>query len=472
MECKFCHASMEETETVCPACGRSQEETTPEQAPKTLENREEDLPIPEDPGKPETEEKPEEKKPSALTGQHLMWIAVAAAAVALLAVCGILWNQSRKPIPDVNLVDASVINLPPSLMTQVISDRVVADSDPSTLITEVQKLLGKGIGKDGLTNAQLSIYYWDTFYSFYDTYYYYISAGLMQLDPLTLDTTEFSAGQTWQEYFLSQALNRYRSQTAVLREAKKQGWALPSDQQEQLDATVEQLSAEENIDALLLDNYGPNVTLEDYLEYWELSYMYSSYLEELRTQADATAEQLSAFYDEHAEEYAQMNILKVDKNVISVRHILIQPADKTVEADWATAKTQAEAVYAEFTQGEQTEDAFGELAKLHSADGSASQGGLYEGVYPGQMVTNFNDWCFAEGRKPGDHGIVETEFGYHIMYFVEEGDTVYWQTAAQQDYESQYVSDRIEKLTQACTLNYDMEKIVLTIPGQLEETEE
>ena len=35
------------------------------------------------------------------------------------------------------------------------------------------------------------------------------------------------------------------------------------------------------------------------------------------------------------------------------------------------------------------------------------------------MVTEFNDWCFDESRKPGDHGIVETSYGYHLMYFVE-----------------------------------------------------
>ena len=34
------------------------------------------------------------------------------------------------------------------------------------------------------------------------------------------------------------------------------------------------------------------------------------------------------------------------------------------------------------------------------------------------MVTAFEDWCYASGRKSGDTGIVETEYGYHVMYFV------------------------------------------------------
>ena len=51
--------------------------------------------------------------------------------------------------------------------------------------------------------------------------------------------------------------------------------------------------------------------------------------------------------------------------------------------------------------------------------GSASTGGLYADVAPGDMVDEFNDWCFDASRKPGDTGIVQTEFGFHVMYFVK-----------------------------------------------------
>ena len=41
------------------------------------------------------------------------------------------------------------------------------------------------------------------------------------------------------------------------------------------------------------------------------------------------------------------------------------------------------------------------------------------------MVANFNDWCFVEGRKAGDTGIVETEYGYHIIYFCGVSEDTY-----------------------------------------------
>lgn len=103
---------------------------------------------------------------------------------------------------------------------------------------------------------------------------------------------------------------------------------------------------------------------------------------------------------------------------VDVRHILIRTDEQTTAEQ---AKAKADEILAEYQAGEQTEEAFGELAKTYSADGNAAQGGIYEGVTPGQMVETFNDWCFDETRKPGDTGVVETQYGAHVMYYVGEG---------------------------------------------------
>lgn len=124
-------------------------------------------------------------------------------------------------------------------------------------------------------------------------------------------------------------------------------------------------------------------------------------------------------------------------NTINVRHILIQPettgdAEATDEQK-AAAKQKAEELLAAFQAGEKTEDAFAELAKENSQDtGSNSNGGLYENVSQGDMVTAFNDWCFDSSRKTGDTGIVETDYGYHIMYFSGLGE-IKWKLQTNQD---------------------------------------
>ena len=120
----------------------------------------------------------------------------------------------------------------------------------------------------------------------------------------------------------------------------------------------------------------------------------------------------------------------------NVRHILVPFQGGTQDAatgattysdeEKAAAKTSAEDILKEFESGDKTEDSFAALAKEKSTDpGSKDNGGLYENVYPGQMVTAFNDWCFDETRAAGDTGIVETEYGYHVMYFVGDADITY-----------------------------------------------
>ena len=120
------------------------------------------------------------------------------------------------------------------------------------------------------------------------------------------------------------------------------------------------------------------------------------------------------------------NLMKLQ----NVRDILIEfeggktdeETGKTIYSatEKAAAEKAAKDVLAEFNNGEKKDaEAFGNLAKKHSDDtGSASAGGLIEDIYPGQMVENFEKWCFDESRKEGDTEVVETEYGYHVMYYV------------------------------------------------------
>ena len=107
---------------------------------------------------------------------------------------------------------------------------------------------------------------------------------------------------------------------------------------------------------------------------------------------------------------------------VNVRHILIKADEATATAEViAAAKAKAEGILAQYTAGDRTEDAFAELAKANSED-NAEAGGLYENIYPGQMVEAFDTWIFDATRLPGDTGIVQTNYGFHIMYFVADSE--------------------------------------------------
>lgn len=149
----------------------------------------------------------------------------------------------------------------------------------------------------------------------------------------------------------------------------------------------------------------------------------------------------------------------VNKNV---RHILIKIIDEeaakasSVEArSDEDAKAKAEEIYDEWKNGEATEDTFAELAMNYSEDqGSASTGGLYENVYEGQTVPEFNDWVFDASRKPGDSAIVKTSYGYHIMYFSGDCDPV-WQVTADNALRSDDMKEKYDEFSEKYKVEYD-----------------
>ncbi len=115
-------------------------------------------------------------------------------------------------------------------------------------------------------------------------------------------------------------------------------------------------------------------------------------------------------------------------NTVDVRHILVGVGDVTDTAAMDEAKAKAEDLMAQWEENGATEEAFAALAIENSNDsGSAEKGGLYEAIKPGEMVSAFNDWCFEESHKAGDVAVVESEYGYHVMYFVGENDIEVWQ---------------------------------------------
>ena len=127
-----------------------------------------------------------------------------------------------------------------------------------------------------------------------------------------------------------------------------------------------------------------------------------------------------------------------DYNVVNVRHILFEVDDsdldktsETYETDLANLKDiahkDAEKALKEWQDGGATAELFAQMATELSGDtGSASNGGLYEGISKStSFVQEFLDWCFADGRKVGDAGVIDSTYGSHVMYLDSFGDP-YW----------------------------------------------
>lgn len=138
----------------------------------------------------------------------------------------------------------------------------------------------------------------------------------------------------------------------------------------------------------------------------------------------------------------------------NVRHLLV--SNEEYEDD-----TEAQRIYAEWEEADFSEDKLIELVGQYSHDtGSVNNGGLYEDVAAGDMVTEFNDWLFDESRQAGDHDIVETQYGWHLMYYVGEGELTGWETDANDKMTTRDYGDMVDKYSTSVVVN---DKVVANI---------
>lgn len=144
-------------------------------------------------------------------------------------------------------------------------------------------------------------------------------------------------------------------------------------------------------------------------------------------------------------------------NTVSVRHILVKAQDTDGDGTYSdkeleVAYNAVKAIEDEWLAGEKTEDSFAALATLRTEDqGSAEKGGLYEDIHKGQMVSGFEDFCFA-GHQKGDYDIVlgssDAYTGYHLIYFVGADGELYSRTLAEEDMRSEAYNDAVAKMVE------------------------
>lgn len=445
MNCKYCQSPMSDY-GICPVCGA-------------------DNPA------PEKEAEKKKSKAGLIVCLSILAVTLIAAAVLLVGWKCFGWFGEKAVSYDVS-----------GFGTTSISEKTCY-STTEALTREAVSTPVLRIDDHTVNDGVLNIYYWMEYYNFMNSYGAYASFfGLDATLPLDQqesmvpldENDENSPMMSWEQYFLTSAVESCKMYTALELAAKQDGYQLPEDAQAELDGLEDDLALEAQnqgyatADELIANMFGKGVTLEDYRTYLTMNYTVSGYYNDvLAAQVQPTDAEVEAYYDENAQQYAESGLTKV--NNVSVRHILFDVTadvdsdedgtpDTVSEEAWAAAKAKADEVYA-LWQKDPTEENFAALANEHSTDpGSNTNGGLYEQVAPGQTVEAFNDWCFDSSRKPGDTGIVETNYGYHIMYFVETLDAKAWFDTASSDLIDERLNALVEEKTAAftekCEVNY------------------
>ena len=123
---------------------------------------------------------------------------------------------------------------------------------------------------------------------------------------------------------------------------------------------------------------------------------------------DPSEEDVEAYYRAHIADF-------VRPPQVFARHILVKPANASSAASKREALDEIEAIRARIASGAD----FKEEARAHSDCPSAKDGGSLGWFARGMMVKPFDDAVFSM-RKGEVSGVVETEFGYHIIFKEDE----------------------------------------------------
>jgi hypothetical protein len=178
------------------------------------------------------------------------------------------------------------------------------------------------------------------------------------------------------------------------------------------------------------------------------------------------------YYEEHTDELTEEGISKDSGNVMDVRHILIAVEGGTEDedgetvysdAEWEVCRGEAQKVLDEWLAGDATEETFAALAYEHSEDtGSNENGGLYQNLdAESGFVPEFIDWYMDESRKPGDYGLIRTDYGYHVMYFVESEEQ--WLRTCRKGVLTEKTSELLREAREQYPMEVEYKKIALAV---------
>ena len=330
-----------------------------------------------------------------------------------------------------------------------------------------------------LTNEQLQVWYWAEVAQ-YRQENHEIAPDFAQ--PLDVQICEIdSSVNSWQQYFLKQALSSWHSAQALILHSQevplsteeayqpnlanyeKYMTGMPAAEllygyhshyrpnsmhQAYLDGIprmLESLARERgyaNAEKMAADAFGVSAEiLESVAHDANLGYMYFTTLSHY---IEPTAEELEA-YD--AEQGSGNQSLSVDfRQILLVPQDVLQKDERpnwqqkqqplepvvletvAVAADgkvtcseeaWNICETEAQVLLTQWQKDTLgTEATFGETARKFSKDpGTQVNGGLYQGIRKNQMTGVLDAWCFDPARQAGDTAILRSDYGVHILYF-------------------------------------------------------
>lgn len=298
------------------------------------------------------------------------------------------------------------------------------ETTASTTMAPLEILPSVATGTVTINGNTVSAAEYDFFYYLvYQNYASYVSYGYMpttadgQFDLSAACTFSGYEDKTWGEYITDSAELQMQDVYILSYLAGQAGTALSAENQSAIDSFYTSLSSSAATYSMTADDYlksmyGENMTQDVFKPIITRYLLANQYMSDLESGYTFTDEELNAYHQENPGSYT-------DEDLPVVRHILflapkgVSGYTDATDTEIADAKAKADAALAKVT----SVDTMISVGDAALADGSAVEATQYT-VAKGQMVTEFENWCFDAARKAGDKAVVQTEYGFHVMYYV------------------------------------------------------
>ena len=350
------------------------------------------------------------------------------------------------------------------------------------------------VGEAQLTNIQLQIYYWMAVNTYRAENHEVAPDWDVNLDEQLCGLT--STDTSWQQYFLASALDTWhRYQAAVtlsentvfdteeaysIDEKKHQeniseetayldvlygyntAYSIDPQHQAHLDQLEDMLEQQaeaagyESLSDLVKEMAGMGTTPEYLVHYATLANKGYMFFSTLNYYVETGKSDVTAYYEANAQRYEEAGITADGSKSVTIRHILIDGSKSNAQSTANSLLTK----YKKYN----TEVYFGELAYQNSDDlATYKSGGLYENLSEGQLTGDLNTWCFSSERQPGDTAVVQSDAGYHVVYF--QSATERWYAEAEKDLRNQMLCDILDSALETYPMDVDFASIFLSTAG-------
>lgn len=267
------------------------------------------------------------------------------------------------------------------------------------------------------------------------------------------DKQQYSEDMTWKDMFDEVTVEQIKQTRVMVKEAGDTGFAY--DDTEDYNNFLNSIqsyadNAGVSVKEYYKQNFGEYATQKNIEPFVRENLLASAYYNHLLEENAATDEEVSAYYDEHKQDYD-----KVDYRSFIFSAELAGDADDAAISDaMKELEGKANAMMEARKAGEDFEalcaENASEDAKANYED-AESEYSLTEGRYYAGTSSVISEWLYEDGRKEGDITVLadETNHQYYVVEFVkryfDEADNENIANTIASQRTSEYVSGLVEK---------------------------